>query len=84
MEKMFAEVFPPLHVDKGIAELLEQVRVERVTSNRAKTHIKVYLVSKKLIHREQLFQVERVLKNFPDNIRPRKFWNFTETAFCLN
>ena len=62
MEKMFVEVFPPLHVDKGIAELLEQVRVERVTSNRAKTHIKVYLVSKMLIHREQLFQVERVLK----------------------
>ena len=62
MEKMFAEVFPPLHIDKGIAELLEQVRVERVTSNRAKTYIKVYLVSQKLIHREQLFQVEQVLK----------------------
>lgn len=62
MEKMFAEVFPPLHIDKGIAELLEQVRVERVTSNRAKTYIKVYLVSGKLIHREQLFQVEQVLK----------------------
>jgi DNA polymerase-3 subunit alpha (Gram-positive type) len=62
MEKMFAEVFPPLHLDQGLTELLEQVRVERITSNRAKTYVKVYLVSGKLIHREQLFQLECVLK----------------------
>ena len=31
MEKMFAEVFPPLPVEQGLADLLEQVRVEKVT-----------------------------------------------------
>lgn len=62
MEKMFAEVFPPLPVEQGLANLLEQVRVEKVTSNRAKNNIRVYLVSKKLIHKEQLFQLERILK----------------------
>ena len=62
MEKMFAEVFPPLPVEQGLADLLEQVRVEKVTSNRAKNNIRVYLVSKKLIHKEQLFQLERLLK----------------------
>ena len=62
MEKMFAEVFPPLPVEQGLADLLEQVRVEKVTSNRAKNNIRVYLVSKKLIHKEQLFQLERILK----------------------
>ena len=62
MTKMFAEVFPPLHVEQGLQDLLEQVRVEKVTSNRAKNFIRVYLVSGKLIHKEQLFQLERTLK----------------------
>ena len=62
MEKMFAEVFPPLHIDAGLSDLLEQVRVEKVTSNRAKNFIRVYLVSGKLIHKEQLFQLEKAMK----------------------
>ena len=62
MEKMFSEVFPPLHVEQGLSDLLSQVRVEKVTSNRAKNFIRVYLVSGKLIHKEQLFQLEQVLK----------------------
>jgi len=62
MEKMFLEVFPSPRVEKGLSELLEQVRVEKVTSNRAKSFIKVYLVSGKLIHKEQLFQLEQALK----------------------
>ena len=62
MTKMFAEVFPPLHVEQGLQDLLEQVKVEKVTSNRAKNFIRVYLVSGKLIHKEQLFQLEKTLK----------------------
>ncbi len=62
MQKPFTDVFPPLHVDQSLNELLEQVRVERITSNRAKTYIKIYLISGKLIHREQLFHLERTLK----------------------
>ena len=62
MEKMFFEVFPPLHVEQSLSDLLQQVRVEKVTSNRAKNFIRVYLVSEKLIHKEQLFQLEHVLK----------------------
>ena len=62
MAKMFAEVFPPLHVEQSLHDLLEQVRVEKVTSNRAKDFIRVYLVSGKLIHKEQLFQLEKTLK----------------------
>ena len=43
MVKMFAEVFPPLHVEKGLSDLLEQVQVEKVTSNRAKNFIEYIL-----------------------------------------
>ena len=62
MTKMFAEVFPPLDLEQGLLDLLGQVRVEKVTSHRAKNFIRVYLVSGKLIHKEQLFHLERVLK----------------------
>jgi DNA polymerase-3 subunit alpha (Gram-positive type) len=62
MQKPFPEVFPPLHVDQNLSELLEQVKVERITTNHTKTHIKVYLVSGKLIHREQLSHLEQTLK----------------------
>ncbi|MCI8596835.1 MAG: PolC-type DNA polymerase III [Lachnospiraceae bacterium] len=62
MEKMFEEVFPPLHMDQSLTDLLGQVRVEKVTTNRARNFIRVYLVSGKLIHKEQLFHLERTLK----------------------
>ncbi len=62
MEKLFTEVFPPIHADKPLTDLLDQVHVERVTSNRAKTHIKIYLKSKNLIHKEQLYNLEQTLK----------------------
>ena len=59
MTRMFEEVFPPLSLDQSLLDLLGQVKVEKVTSNRAKNFIRVYLVSGKLIHKEQLFQLER-------------------------
>ena len=62
MTKMFEEVFPPLNLEQNLLDLLGQVRVEKVTSNRARNFIRVYLVSGKLIHKEQLFQLERALK----------------------
>ena len=62
MVRMFEEVFPPLHLEQGLQDLLAQVKVEKVTSNRARNFIRVYLVSGKLIHKEQLFQLERSLK----------------------
>ena len=62
MTRMFEEVFPPLSLDQSLLDLLGQVKVEKVTSNRAKNFIRVYLVSGKLIHKEQLFQLERALK----------------------
>ena len=77
MTKMFAEVFPPLDLEQGLLDLLGQVRVEKVTSNRAKNFIRIYLVSGKLIHKEQLFHLERVLKKqlFGRTEVELKFWS---------
>ncbi len=61
MQKQFYEVFPSLEEDGG-SDLLRQVRVERVTSDRTKTRIRVYMVSEKLLHKEQLFQLEKKMK----------------------
>ena len=62
MEKQFYEVFPSLEDQENPSDLLRQVRVERVTSNRMKTRIRVYLVSEKLLHKERLFQLEKRMK----------------------
>ena len=51
MTRRFEEVFPPLELEQSFLDLLGQVRVEKVTSNRAKNFIRVYLVSGKLIHK---------------------------------
>ncbi|MBQ8184911.1 MAG: PolC-type DNA polymerase III [Lachnospiraceae bacterium] len=62
MQKLFYEVFPTLEEAGGFGDLLHQVRVERVTSNRMKTRIRIYLVSEKLLHKEQLFKLEKKMK----------------------
>ena len=48
MTRMFEEVFPPLSLDQSLLDLLGQVKVEKLTSNRAKNFIRVYLLSGKL------------------------------------
>ncbi len=62
MLKSFYEVFPSLEESGKFADLLRQVRVERVTSNRMKTRIRVYMVSERLLHKEQLFRLEEKMK----------------------
>ena len=45
MAKTFLEVFPELHIDEELGELLKLVEVERVTSNRDHSSIRIYIDS---------------------------------------
>ncbi|MGN0335490.1 MAG: PolC-type DNA polymerase III [Lachnospiraceae bacterium] len=65
---MFFEVFPDLQLTGILEGLCMQMCVEKVTSNKAGNRIKVYVVSKKLIQKEQLFLLE---KNIKDQLFPR-------------
>ncbi len=59
MSKSFFEVFPTLKLDTGLKSLFEDVCVERVTSTKRKDFLRVYIASDHLIHKEDVFRVER-------------------------
>lgn len=58
MAKLFFEVFPTLSLRGEIHDLMEEAEVAKVTSNRAKDAIKVYIVSSRLIEKPQIFFIE--------------------------
>ncbi len=69
MSKAFFEVFPTLKLDTGLQDLFEQVTVEKVTSTKRKDFLRVYIASDHLIHKEDVFRVEREIgKQFFPNM----------------
>ena len=60
--KAFFEVFPDLKITGILEGLCLQVQVEKVTFNKTGNRIKIYIVSKKLIQKEQLFCLEKNIK----------------------
>ena len=69
MSKQFFEVFPTLQLDKKMKTLLESTVVERVTSNRAKDTLRVYLQSNHLLQKELIWETETQIKKqlFPNH-----------------
>ena len=62
MEKEFFDVFPGLKVKKEMEELLEPAKVSRISCNREKTHLRIYLVSDKWIHKKYIYRLEDEMK----------------------
>lgn len=56
-EKSFLEVFDTLELDEKIRGLLEQVVVTKVSTNRKQDVFRIYITSKKLIAKDQLFHL---------------------------
>ncbi len=69
MSKPFMDVFPELKLDKKVQEQIEQVEVEKVTTNSRKDFLRVYITSNYLIQKETILKVEKQIKNqlFPKN-----------------
>ena len=51
MAKGFLEVFPTLNIAEPLKELLAMAEVEKVTSARDRSSIRVYMKSTRLIHK---------------------------------
>ena len=69
MSKQFFEVFPTLQLDKKMKNLLESTMVERVTSNRAKDMLRIYLQSNHLLQKDFIWETEKQIKKqlFPEH-----------------
>ncbi len=62
MSKSFFEVFPTLKIDEELGRLFAEVEVSKVTTNSDRDFIKVHLLSRYLIPKKCVFEVERALK----------------------
>lgn len=62
MAKKFLEVFPNLHITEELRELLNLVEVEKVTCTRDRSSIRVYLLSPRLIHKQNIYGLEKGIK----------------------
>ena len=68
MAKNFLEVFPTLNIAEPLKELLGLVQVEKVTTTRDRSSIRIYLKSPRLIHKQNIYDLEKGIKDqlFPD------------------
>ncbi len=69
MSKKFLEVFPSLHITEELRELLNLVEVEKVTLGRDRSSIRIYLMSPRLIHKQNIYGLEKGIK---DQLFPSK------------
>ncbi len=62
MTKPFFEVFPTLKIDGPLHDRLEQAYVERVSASRRRDFLHVYLFSKRLLQKEDIWKAEEEIK----------------------
>lgn len=63
MRKPFFEVFQTLDLSDTVQSLFEFVQVERVTMNRERNFMRIYLESEKLIHKKYVYEIEQAIKD---------------------
>ena len=79
MAKAFFEVFPTLKIEGTLKDKLEQTEIERVSTSKQKDKLHVYLFSRRLILKEDIWAAEKEIKKqlFPNvNMRIRIFERF--------
>ncbi len=62
MSKRFGEVFPGLQLNDSVRGLFEKVTVERVTANRQRNLVRVYIDCDRLIPKDLIFGVEKEIR----------------------
>ncbi len=62
MAKLFFDVFPTLEVDGDMKKLLSEMEVTKVGMNHEKDHLRVYLLGSRLIHKKNIYQLEKSIE----------------------
>lgn len=60
--KKFLDVFPDLHIAEHVRGLLELVEVEKVTTTRDRSSIRIYIDSPRLMHKKNIYLLEEGIK----------------------
>ncbi len=61
--KTFPEVFPDLHIAEHVRGLLEMVQVERVSTTRDRSVIRIYIDSPRLMHKQNIYKLEEGIRD---------------------
>ena len=72
MDKGFQEIFPSLQLDKDLVHALEGAVVTKVSANRDRTAMRIYLHLQALIPKRRIWKLEQEIKKqcFPrENVR---------------
>jgi len=69
MGKIFFEVFPTLKLNSDLSELLTEVEVTKITTNKEKSSLRIYIDSRRLIHKKSIYYMEDSIATqfFPGN-----------------
>ena len=62
MVKSFKDVFPLLKLDDEMWRLLENANVTKVSANHDYSHVRIYLTSKRLIFKKNIWKIEREIE----------------------
>ncbi len=62
MAKFFFDVFPTLTVNEEMKNLLSEMEITKVSANPSKTWIRIYLSGPRLIHKSNIFALEKQIK----------------------
>ena len=60
--KKFFDVFPALELEQKLKDMLEPVEVERVSSTKRRDFLRIYIVSNRLIEKENILKTENAIK----------------------
>lgn len=60
--KLFFDVFPTLKVDETVRMLFSDVEVKKITTNSARDFLHVYILSRHLLQKKQVWQMEQKMK----------------------
>jgi DNA polymerase-3 subunit alpha (Gram-positive type) len=68
MNKLFFEVFQNLQLNNSLQSLMEEAQISKISSNSQRDFIRVYLNSKRLIEKKDIYGIEREIKKqlFPN------------------
>ena len=61
--KPFFDVFPTLKVKTDLRDYFAETQVERLTTNKERTRIKVVLRSGHLIHKNRIFRMQDTIRS---------------------
>lgn len=62
MGKLFFDVFPDLKIPSEMERMMADVEVMKVSTNRSRDRLRVYLLSSRLIEKNRIFRLENDIK----------------------